>query len=77
MLAFGAEEHLWRPVVELLDRTRSAPGTVVGAGPHPSVGVLLSFLTRTPFDDLPLWSDVRKQPLAKSPCRNSRRPAKL
>ncbi len=63
MLAFGSEEHLWRPVVELLDRINAAGGTSWAQAHTRQFGVLLSFQTRLPFDGLPLWSDIRTQPL--------------
>ena len=65
MLAFGSEDHLWRPVVELLDRINAAGGTSWAQVHTRHFGVLLSFLTRLPFDGLPLWADLRKQPLAE------------
>lgn len=63
MLAFGPEDHQWRPVVEMLERINAAGGTSWGQVHTRHFGVLLSFLTRLPFDNLPLWADVRKQSL--------------
>lgn len=65
MLAFGSEDHLWKPVVELLDRINAAGGRSWGQVHTRQFGVLLSFLTRLPFDGLDLWSDLRGQPLAE------------
>ncbi|MDH3683609.1 MAG: amidohydrolase family protein [Acidimicrobiia bacterium] len=65
MLAFGSDDHLWRPVVELLDRINAAGGRSWGQVHTRQFGVLLSFLTRLPFDGLELWSDLRTQPLAE------------
>jgi N-acyl-D-aspartate/D-glutamate deacylase len=65
MLAFGSDDHLWRPVVELLDRINAAGGTSWAQVHTRQFGVLLSFLTRLPFDGLPLWADLRSQPLAE------------
>ncbi len=65
MLAFGSDDHLWRPVVELLDRINNAGGRSWGQVHTRHFGVLLSFLTRLPFDGLDLWSDLRDQPLAE------------
>ena len=63
MLAFGTEDHMWRPVVELLDRINAAGGRSWAQVHTRHFGVLLSFLTRLPFDGLALWADLRKQPL--------------
>ncbi len=63
MLAFGSEEHLWRPVIELLDRINANGGRSWGQVHTRQFGVLLSFQTRLPFDALPLWTEIRQQPL--------------
>lgn len=63
MLAFGSADHLWRPVVELLERINASGGTSWAQVHTRQFGVLLSFQTRLPFDDLPVWSDLRRQPL--------------
>ncbi len=63
MLAFGSEDHQWRPVVELLDRINAAGGRSWGQVHTRQFGVLLSFQTRLPFDALPVWSDLRSQSL--------------
>ncbi len=65
MLAFGSDDHLWKPVVDLLDRINAAGGTSWAQVHTRQFGVLLSFLTRLPFDGLPIWSDLRNQPLAE------------
>jgi N-acyl-D-aspartate/D-glutamate deacylase len=65
VLAFGQEDHLWRPVVELLDRVNGSGGRSWGQVHTRQFGVLLSFLTRLPFDRLPLWSEVRARPVAE------------
>lgn len=63
MLAFGSEDHLWRPVIELLNRINEAGGKSWAQVHTRQFGVLLSFQTRLPFDNLPVWSDLRQQPL--------------
>ncbi|MFT7599487.1 MAG: N-acyl-D-amino-acid deacylase [Acidimicrobiales bacterium] len=63
MLAFGSEDHLWRPVIELLNRINEAGGKSWAQVHTRQFGVLLSFQTRLPFDNLPLWSEIRQQPL--------------
>lgn len=65
MLAFGSDDHQWRPVVELTERINAAGGTAWGQVHTRHFGALLSFLTRLPFDGLNLWSDLRKQPLTE------------
>lgn len=63
MLAFGSDEHLWRPVTELLRRINEGGGTSWAQVHTRQFGVLLSFQTRLPFDGLALWSEVRSQSL--------------
>lgn len=63
MLAFGSDDHLWRPVIELLDRINGSGGRSWAQVHTRQFGVLLSFQTRLPFDSLPLWSELRTQPL--------------
>ncbi len=63
MLAFGSEDHLWKPVIELLDRINASGGRSWAQVHTRQFGVLLSFQTRLPFDSLPLWSELRAQPL--------------
>jgi N-acyl-D-aspartate/D-glutamate deacylase len=63
MLSFGSEDHQWRPVVELLERINAGGGTSWAQVHSRQFGVLLSFLTRLPFDGLPAWRELRTQPL--------------
>lgn len=63
MLAFGGADHQWRPVVELYERIRAAGGQGWAQVHSRQFGVLLSFQTRLPFDGLPVWSEIRQQPL--------------
>ena len=65
MLAFGSEDHKWRPVIELLDRVNQGGGRSWAQVHTRQFGVLLSFETRLPFDALPVWSDVRSLPFAE------------
>ncbi len=65
MLAFGADEHTWRPVVDLLDRINSAGGRSWGQVHTRQFGILISFATRLPFDGLPEWRAIRARPLAE------------
>ncbi len=59
MLAFGTEDHLWRPVVDLVDRINDAGGRAWGQAHSRQFGALLSFQTRLPFDALPVWTEFR------------------
>ena len=63
MLSFGDEEHQWKPVVDLIDRVNAAGGNAWGQAHTRHFGVLLSFKTRLPFDGLPIWREMRAQPL--------------
>ena len=63
MLAFGTEEHKWKPVVELLDRITAEGGTAWGQAHSRHFGAILSFQTQLPFDALPVWKEFRAQPL--------------
>lgn len=65
MLSFGAEDHQWRPIVELYERINAAGGTGWAQVHSRQFGVLLSFQSRLPFDALPVWSDLRSQPLTE------------
>ncbi len=59
MLAFGTQDHLWRPVVDLVDRINDAGGQAWGQAHSRQFGALLSFQTRLPFDNLPVWREFR------------------
>ena len=63
MLAFGTEEHKWKPVVELLDRITAEGGTAWGQAHSRHFGAILSFQTQLPFDALPVWKEFRAQSL--------------
>jgi len=63
MLAFGTEEHKWKPVVDLIDRVVAEGGQAWGQAHTRHFGAILSFQTQLPFDALPLWKDVRSQSL--------------
>ncbi|MCB9723170.1 MAG: amidohydrolase family protein [Spirochaetaceae bacterium] len=63
LLAFGADDHLWRPIVELLDRINAEGGRAWGQVHTRQFGLLLSFETRLPFDGLPEWHALRQGPL--------------
>jgi N-acyl-D-amino-acid deacylase len=54
----------WRHFFELADETAAAGGKMLIQGHSRSISTLLSFESTTPFDKAPVWSDVRKLPLA-------------
>ena len=63
MLAFGADDHLWRPIVDLLERINDAGGRSWGQVHTRQFGILISFETRLPFDGLPEWRELRAKSL--------------
>ena len=56
---------VWRAYLALLDETAAAGGRMFGQVHSRSLSALLSFRTQLPFDDLPVWRDVRALPLAE------------
>ncbi len=57
--------EIWPPYFELLDETAAAGGTMFAQVHSRALNVLLSFETRMPFDDFPLWNEMRILPLAE------------
>ena len=56
---------VWRTYLALLDETAAGGGRMFGQVHSRSLSALLSFRTQLPFDDLPVWRDVRALPLAE------------
>ncbi len=56
---------VWRTYLALLDETGAAGGRMFGQVHSRSLSALLSFRTQLPFDDLPVWKEVRTLPLAE------------
>jgi len=56
---------VWRKYLALLDETAAAGGRMFGQVHSRSLSALLSFRTQLPFDDLPVWREVRALPLAE------------
>jgi N-acyl-D-aspartate/D-glutamate deacylase len=54
----GAGRRL-EEMLKLVDTTATAGGRMFGQTHSRGVSVVLSFLSRTPFDRLPVWSEVR------------------
>ncbi|MGH7932038.1 MAG: N-acyl-D-amino-acid deacylase family protein [Candidatus Binataceae bacterium] len=69
----------WRPFFKLADETAAAGGRMFVQVHSRSLNVLLSFETTMPFDNLPVWRDIRKLPLAEQEAalRNPETRAKL
>ena len=72
MLAFGTEDHKWKPVVELLDRITAEGGTAWGQAHSRHFGAILSFQTQLPFDALPVWKEL-PGPAARGTTTGARR----
>jgi N-acyl-D-amino-acid deacylase len=50
-------------VLDLIDQTGALGGRMIGQTHCRGISVLLSFLTKLPFDALPEWAEVRSKPL--------------
>jgi N-acyl-D-aspartate/D-glutamate deacylase len=55
----------WRHYYDLAEETVAAGGRMFVQAHSRSLNLVLSFETTMPFDRLPVWSDVRKLPLAE------------
>jgi N-acyl-D-amino-acid deacylase len=62
---FRKMPHIWRAFYELVDDTVAAGGKMLVQGTSRWISTLLSFESTLPFDKAPVWSDVRKLPLAE------------
>jgi N-acyl-D-amino-acid deacylase len=76
---FRKMPHIWRAFYELVDDTIAAGGKMLVQGTSRWISTLLSFESTLPFDKAPVWSDVRKLPLAEQEAalRNPAMRAKL
>lgn len=61
--AVRADGADWRGQLALVQRVRAAGGRMWGQSHSRGISTLVSFLTRLPFDPLPVWRDVRALPL--------------
>jgi len=57
--------HIWRAFYELVDDTVAAGGKMLVQGTSRWISTLVSFESTLPFDKAPVWSDIRKLPLAE------------
>ena len=55
----------WRPFFTLLDETAQRGGRMFAQVHSRSLNVIMSFKTRTPFDRLPVWKELRQKPLSE------------
>jgi len=62
---FRKMPHIWRAFYELVDDTVAAGGKMLVQGTSRWISTLLSFESTLPFDRAPVWSDIRKLPLAE------------
>jgi N-acyl-D-aspartate/D-glutamate deacylase len=56
---------VYKDYVKLLDDTAAAGGRMFAQVHSRALSAIMSFKTQTPFDKLPVWSDIRKLPLAE------------
>ncbi len=57
--------HTWRRYYQMIDETVAAGGKMLAQGTSRWISSLLSFETAMPFDRTPVWSEMRKLPLAE------------
>ncbi|MBL4865452.1 MAG: amidohydrolase family protein [Pseudomonadales bacterium] len=55
----------WPPYMDLLDETAEAGGTMFAQVHSRALNVLMSFESRLPFDNYPVWKEMRQKPLAE------------
>ena len=56
---------VYKDYVNLLDETATAGGRMFAQVHSRALSAVLSFRTQLPFDKLPVWSEIRKLPLAE------------
>ena len=79
VVQFRKMPHDWRAFYECVDDTIAAGGKMLVQGTSRWISTLLSFESNLPFDNTPVWSDIRKLPLAEQEAalRNPEMRAKL
>jgi N-acyl-D-amino-acid deacylase len=60
---FGVLGSPWRLQLDAIDAAAAKGARMIGQTHSRGVTVLISFKTRLPFDQLPVWSEFRRQPL--------------
>jgi len=56
---------VWKKYLDLLDETAAMGGRMFAQAHSRSLSALLSFKTQMPFDRLPVWTELRKLPIAE------------
>ena len=79
MFSTRAKPQAWRPWFDVLDQAAAEGGRLFVQVHSRALSVLLSFETTTPFDNFPVWKDIRALPLdeQKAALRNPETKAKL
>ncbi len=57
------DQYRWRGLLDLIDSTNAAGGYMFGQSLPREATLILSFLTRLPFDRLKEWAEIRTLPL--------------
>ena len=65
MFSSRAAPDFWRPYFATAEETAAAGGRMFIQVHSRALNVVLSFETAMPFDRMPVWSDIRKLPLAE------------
>ncbi|MGH8005574.1 MAG: N-acyl-D-amino-acid deacylase family protein, partial [Candidatus Binatia bacterium] len=65
VVQFRKLQHDWRAFYQCVDDTIAAGGKMLVQGTSRWISTLLSFESTLPFDHTPVWSDLRKLPLAE------------
>ena len=65
VVQFRKLPHDWRAFYQCVDDTVAAGGKMLVQGTSRWISTLLSFESTLPFDRTPVWSDMRKLPLAE------------
>jgi N-acyl-D-amino-acid deacylase len=65
VLSTSRDGSEWRDQLDLIDSTAQGGGQMWAQAHAREFSVILSWKTRLPFDNLPLWSDVRALPLSE------------
>ena len=65
VVQFRKLPHDWRAFYQCVDDTVAAGGKMLVQGTSRWISTLLSFESALPFDRTPVWSDMRKRPLAE------------
>jgi N-acyl-D-aspartate/D-glutamate deacylase len=59
------DDFRWRGLLDVIERTNARGGRMFGQSLPREATIVLSFLSRLPYDKLAVWSDIRVLPLAE------------